>query len=120
MGGVQPRPPSGPADQALLKIQRTRVRMVSAGKSEDIKTEGVDPTYADRAHNTAPLAISSAEYQNPVLSSDEQLAVRVLCDKGSLTAHQSISEPTDEQVYSYRSTPKSAETRLSSVQVRLL
>ena len=91
--------------------------MVSARKSKDIKTEVVDPTSADSARNTAPLAITST---HPVLSSDEQLAVQVLCDKGSLTTQGSISEPTDEQVYSYRSTPKSAETRHSSVQVRLL
>lgn len=119
-GKVQPHPPTAPANQSFLKIQRTRVRMVSgrsAGKPDNSSngshrdSDGGDRATVDAGH----AQDSRSGDEDSILSLDEKLAVHVL--RNSSTAHV---EPTNEEkVYSYRSSPKSAEHRRPSLPVSM-
>lgn len=83
----------------------------TAQESQDITQDTTRVTTQD----TAQDHIVSNE--DAILSSDEQMAVKALQGSRVTVAHSVEGESQAEQVYSYRSTPKSAESRLASLQV---
>ena len=143
-GRVQPHPPTQPADQSLLRVQRTRVRVVSGkktGAASKAKVVGTTAATQDTSQDTTQGSVqdtTSDQQAEPVhqpklgtmnrptiLSSDEQLALRVLAHRDVL-AHQAPPTSSEEvrgertpedQHYSYRSSPKSAERPTAPLQV---
>lgn len=92
--GLQPRPPSKPADPTLLRVQKQRVRIISGGKrkpdtsSRVSKTESVDSGLqtATSLSSVATTDHSGTEPPAPVedhLLHDEHLALDVLKYKDS-------------------------------------
>lgn len=88
----------------------------SATKGKNITPDiALDTTQNDFRTASAP----AAEYADSILSSDERLAVEALRQSRALVSTHEAEETTSEEpLYSYRSAPKSAESRVPSVQVR--
>lgn len=106
---VKPHPPPGPVDKSLLRIQKTRVRMINK-KAMSTATAANTEQDSDAPASTVPPPAVSEIPDHKTLSQDEELAIKVLKNSGNvLQGVQSISSGSHEQVYSYHSTPKSAE-----------
>ncbi len=119
---VHPRPPSSPAEQPLVRIRRTRVSEKSTRKSrvqvsQSSMTKDTTPNIP-----TASFSEWKSAGRDKGLHSDEKLAetVQKAFPHHLNTEHIDPEATSEEQVYSYRSAPKSAERHLISLPVSYL
>lgn len=115
---VHPHPPSSsPAEQSLVRIRRTKVRMVSEKSSrrprveesqsstiESLKRRDTDQAVMKLSKETTASARHGRDID---VYSDEEFAA----DQLTQTLHP-VDSTQEEQIYSYRSAPKSAERPL--------